>query len=104
MILVDNAPEFLAQNFQDWGKVNLVLIYHIQLWPPTQNAFIERFDRTYGHEVLNLYLFRSLEEVQDITSSWITIYNEQRPHEALQGTAPCTYKTKSENSICQLSA
>lgn len=105
MIRVDNGPEFLAQSLQDWGKANRVLIYHIQPGRPTQNAYIERFNRTYRNEVLNLYLFRSLEEVRELTAEWLTIYNEYRPHEALQGVAPCSYhKPVPENSTYELSA
>jgi len=80
LIRVDNGPEFLAQRLQEWGKANRVLIYHIQLGHPTQNAFIERFNRTYRNEVLNHYLFRSLEAVREITAQWMIIYNEHRPH------------------------
>jgi len=83
MIRVDNGPDFLAQSLQGWGKANRVLIYHIQPGRPTQNAFIVRFNGTYRSEVLNLYLFRSLEDVREMTSSWIRGYNEHRPHEAL---------------------
>ncbi|MFZ1746602.1 MAG: IS3 family transposase [Nitrospirales bacterium] len=61
MIQVDNGPEFLSQPLHKWGKANRVLIYQIQPGCPTQNALIERFNRTYRNEVLNLYLFRSLE-------------------------------------------
>ena len=105
MLRVDNGPEFLSQQLQEWGKANRVLMYHIQPGRPTQNAFIERFNRTYRNEVLNLYLFRSLEEVREITAHWITVYNAQRPHVSLQGTAPCMYaKTLPENSTSQLSA
>ena len=107
MIRVDNGPKFLAQALQDWGKTNRVLIYYIQSGRPTQNAFIEQFNRTYRNEVLNLYLFRSLEEVREITAECMTIYNEHRPHEALQGAAPWTYqkrKPMSENSTYELSA
>ena len=91
MIRVDNGPEFLAQSLLEWGKANRVLIYHIQPGRPTQNAFIERFNRTYRNEVLSLYLFRSLEQVRELTAQWMTIYNEERPHESLQGIAPCTF-------------
>ena len=105
MIRVDNGPEFLTQVLQDWGQANRVLIYHIQPGRPTQNAFIERFNRTYRTEVLNLYLFRSLAEVREITAEWMTVYNEHRPHEALQGAAPCTYHQRTaKNSTYQLSA
>ncbi len=105
MIRVDNGPEFIAQNLLDWGKTNRVLIYHIQPGRPTQNAFIERFNRTYRNEVLNLYVFRSLEEVRELTAEWMTIYNEQRPHDALQGAAPYTHQQPTpESSIYDLSA
>ena len=105
MIRVDNGPEFLAQRLQDWGKANRVLIYHIQPGRPTQNAFIERFNRTYRNEVLNLYVFRSLEDVRELTAQWMTTYNEHRPHEALKGRAPCAYhQPTAVNSTYQLSA
>ncbi len=105
MIRVDNGAEFLAQALHDWGKANRVLIYSIQPGGVlTRNAFIERFNRTYRNEVLNLYLFRRLEEVRDLTAKWMTIYNEHRPHEALQGNSPCAYHQQTaENSTLQLS-
>ncbi|VVT47700.1 Mobile element protein [Kosakonia radicincitans] len=37
----------------------------------TQNGFIERFNRTYRTEILNFYLFRTLNEAREITESWL---------------------------------
>ena len=61
-------------------------------------------NRTYRNEVLNLYLFRSLYEVREITSRWIDEYNELRPHDALGGLPPCVYANQTlENSTFELS-
>jgi putative transposase len=43
---------------------------------PTQNSFIERFNRTYRTEVMDMYVFQLLSEVKEITNKWIIEYNE----------------------------
>ena len=91
VLRLDNGPEFISQALSDWCDDNGVRIQHIQPGKPNQNAYIERFNRTYRNEVLNLYLFRSLHEVREITSRWIDEYNELRPHDALGGLPPSVY-------------
>jgi putative transposase len=44
---------------------------------PDQNAFIERFNRTY--RVLDAYVFESIEQVREVTENWLREYNEERP-------------------------
>ncbi len=90
--------------FSEWMRDNGVLVDYIEPGKPNQNAYIERFNRTYRTEVLNLYLFRNLREVREITSRWIRQYNEDRPHDALGGLPPTVYANrKLENSTFELS-
>lgn len=104
VLWVDNGPEFLSQVLADWAKEKHVLIQHIQPGKPNQNAYIERFNRTYHNEVLDLYLFRNLDEVREITSRWLVEYNEQRPHDALGGLPPVVYANqRARNSMAELS-
>jgi len=91
-IRCDNGPEFLATIFVDWCKQHEIEIKYIQPGKPNQNAFIERFNRTYRDEVLNLYLFEDLDQVRDITHEWLDSYNEERPHDALGGMTPSCYR------------
>jgi putative transposase len=59
---------------------------------PDQNAFIERFNRTYRTEVLNACVFESLDQVREISAEWLQSYNEERPHDALAGLPLATYR------------
>ena len=55
------------------------------------NAYIERFNRTYREEVLDMYLFKNIADVQGITDEWMLEYNNERPHESLGNLPPRRY-------------
>lgn len=95
-IRVDNGPEFTSQVFAQWAQQHEVQLAFIQPGKPTQNAYIERFNRTYREEVLNFYVFNSLSEVRAITNNWMTVYNEERPHDALGGLTPVAYAKENQ--------
>ena len=93
ILRVDNGPEFLGEAFTEWAQENGMFIQYIQPGKPNQNAFIERFNRTYREEVLDVYLFSNLSEVREITHSWLIEYNEDRPHDSLDGRTPAEHLT-----------
>lgn len=101
----DNGPEFISQAFMDWCGSHEIRLRYIQPGKPNQNAFIERFNRTYRNEVLSSYLFEDLDQVREITDGWILEYNEERPHDALGGLPPTLYRQslKTKNSTFKLS-
>ena len=88
---LDNGPELVSIAMAEWAEDHGVALDFIQPGKPTQNSFIERFNRTYREEVLDLYVFSRLSEVRDITEEWLRQYNEERPHEALGNLTPAEY-------------
>jgi len=38
---------------------------------PAQNAYIERFSRTFYEDILDAYLFDNLNEVREIAECWL---------------------------------
>ena len=90
-IRVDNGPEFTAQPFVDWCADHRVTILYIQPGKPDQNAYIERFNRTYRTEVLNAHLVESVAELRALTDAWLQIYNCVRPHDSLGRVPPLTF-------------
>ena len=47
---VDNGPELTAEAFVEWCAAQGIAIGYIQPGKPDQNAFIERFNRTFREE------------------------------------------------------
>lgn len=90
-IRVDNGPEFTSAAFHLWATSHGVQLDFIQPGCLAQNAYIERFNRTYRAEVLDFYLFASLQEVRAITEDWLCTYNHLRPHDALDGSVPAAF-------------
>ena len=88
------GPEICAQAFVEWCRNHGVELRYIEPGKPNQNAYTERFNRTYRDEVLDLYLFDSLAQVRDITERWIRSYNEHRPHESLGRIPPSVFRQR----------
>lgn len=88
---VDNGPELTSVKLAEWAEENGVKLEFIQPGKPTQNSFVERFNKTYRNEVLSAYVFTRLSEVREITEKWLIEYNEERPHESLGDLTPTEY-------------
>lgn len=71
---LDNGPELIADRFLIWCTERGIALRYIQ---PAQNGFIERFNRPYRTEVLNAYVFESLDQVREISAAWLQSYNEE---------------------------
>src|ERR1700674_932214 len=105
-IRLDNGPEFIAGELALWCEENLVDLWFIEPGKPDQNAFIERFNRSYREEVLDAYLFEDLDQVREISHEWLASYNEERPHDALGSLPPALFRqrvTAARSSTSELS-
>lgn len=64
-IRLDNGSELTSEFFTDWAKEHGIELRLIQPRKPNQNAFIERFNKRFTDEVLDVHLFNSLSEAQE---------------------------------------
>lgn len=102
-IRMDNGPEFIAQMAKEWAEMYDIELVHIQPGKPSQNGFIERFNRSYREGVLDAYLFDNLEEVREVSSQWQEDFNHHRPHESLNGLPPVIYRQRNKKQFEALS-
>ncbi|PTA87762.1 IS3 family transposase [Kluyvera sp. Nf5] len=101
---MDNGPELILLTLAQWAEEHGVMLEFIRPGKPTQDAFIERFNRTYRTEILDFYQFRTLNEAREITERWLAEYNSERPHESLNNLTPEEYRLMAEKTEISKSA
>ena len=84
----DNGPEYLSQTLVEWANKHRITLLYIQPGKPTQNAYIERFNRTVRHEWLDIHQFESIAHAQLLATQWLWQYNNERPNTAIGGVPP----------------
>lgn len=87
-IRVDNGPEYVSSTLTIWAEKMGIALTYIQPGKPQQNAYIERYNRTVRHEWLDLHIFESIGEVQQIATEWLWSYNHERPNMGNGGMTP----------------
>ena len=85
------GSEFSGRLVDLWAYANGVVMEFSRPGRPTDNAYIESFNRSFRDECLNLHGFLSLQEAQEKIEAWRQEYNESRPHKALNHLSPSQY-------------
>jgi putative transposase len=78
----------LSGEFEAWARKRRIKLLFIQPGKPTQNAYIERFNRTVRHEWLDEHLFESIGHAQLTATQWLWRYNAEWPNMAIGGITP----------------
>jgi putative transposase len=87
-IRVDNGPEFVGKELDLWAYRRGVTLDFSRPGKPTDNAYIESFNRKFRAERLNANWFLTLDEARRKCEAWRRDYNDVRPHSSLGGKAP----------------
>jgi putative transposase len=101
-----HGPECIAEALRAWCAEHGITLAFIEPGKPDQNAYIERVNRTCRHEVLDAWVFTSLDEVRAVSEDWRQRYNTERAHDSLGSVPPLTFLpratslTESDLQLC----
>ena len=96
----DNGTEFIAKVFGDFCSTSEINHIRIQKGKPMQNGFIERFNRTYREDVLDMHIFENVNQVKEKTDEFMMDYNNYHPHDSLSDLSPVQFlKTKYQKKM-----
>lgn len=87
-IRCDNGPEYISAAMQNWAEKKGITLDFIEPGKPTQNAYVERINRTVRHEWLELVNFESIQQARFLATQWLWTYNNEQPNSAVGGVTP----------------
>jgi putative transposase len=89
----DQGVQYAAKGYTDLLKENGIRISMSQRGCPTQNAFAERFMRTFKEEHVDYSDYRDFEDARQQIGYWIEeVYMKQRSHSALDYLTPAEFE------------
>jgi putative transposase len=99
-IRTDNGTEFIAKDFEVFCENAGISHVRIQKGKPNQNGFVERFNRTYREDVLDMNIFENINQVREKTEEFFEDYNNEHPHDSLGNMSPIEFmKNKNQMKI-----
>ena len=84
----DNGTEFIAGKTKEFFRNKDIEHIPIQKGKPSQNGYIERFNRSYREGVLDAYILTDIHQAREETLMWMEEYNNNHPHESLGDRTP----------------
>ncbi len=91
MIVSDHGTEYTCNAMLAWCRDNSIDWHFIAASKPMQNGFVESFNGRMRDELLNETLFFDLNDAGAKLATWVSDYNDQRPHSALGYLTPAAY-------------
>ena len=87
-IQVDNGPEFISGEVDQWAYEHEVALHFIEPGKPVQSAFIESFNGKFRDECLNQNWFVDLRHAREVIEAWWVDYNTVRPQSSRRYLTP----------------
>lgn len=87
----DNGTEFIAKDFEVFCENSGIVHIRIQKGKPTQNSYVERFNRTFREDVLDMNIFENIHQVRELTEGFIEDYKNNHPHNSPGNMSPIEF-------------
>ena len=91
MIVSDRGTELTSNAILAWSAEHRIEWHYIAPGKPMQNGFVESFNGRMRDELLNETLFHGLGHARAVIAEWVTDFNTERPHSALDYHTPAAY-------------
>lgn len=87
----DNGTELIAKDFELFCENSGITHIRIQKGRPNQNGYVERFNRAFREDVLDLNIFENIHQVREKTEEFLDDYNNEHPHDSLGNMSPIEF-------------
>jgi len=89
-VVTDNGSQFTAKEFKQLVRDFDLAHIRIRIYHPESNGKVERFHRSTREELAEAEL-GNLSRARELIGRWVTHYNDQRLHAALNYLPPAEY-------------